>query len=146
MEARLHRDMARDAREIERFAAEPVTPIDTTAHTPPVSRPSVRIYQETERESEADHESSDTSLDIHIKDLDALLEQQPATLAQRSKPCRGLAGISRDWVAIQDAANAHPKRQRPRKAWPGNDPGPQGPPPLDAVLASMAAPPWRGSG
>ncbi len=149
MEAKLHRDIARDAREIERFASEPVTAIDTTVHTETVSRPSVRIapvYQETERESEADYESSDTSLDIHIKDLDALIEAQPATFAPRRKPGRGLAGISGDWVAIQDAANAKPKRQRRRKAYPGDNPGPQGPPPLDAVLSAMAAPPWRGSG
>ena len=145
MEARLHRDIARDAREIERFASENFTKIDT----PTVSRPSVRIasvYQETDHESEADYESSDTSLDIHIKDLDALLEAQSATLDPQRKHRDGLARISDWWVRSHEAANAKPKRQRRRKAYPGDNPGPQGPSPHDAVLKAMATPPWRGSG
>ena len=121
MEARLHRDMARDTREIDRFAAEPFT----TTDTPTVSRPSVRIasvYQETDHESEADYESSDTSLDIHIKDLSDLLEEQSTTLDPQRKHRDGLARISDWWLRSQNAASARPKRQRRRPGYPRAEP------------------------
>ena len=118
MEARLHRDMARDAREIERFAAEPVT----VAEAPSTSRPSVRTpYVEADHESEADYESSDTSLDIHIKDLSDLFDEQSETLDPQRKHRDGLARISDWWLRSQNAASARPKRQRRRPGYPEAD-------------------------
>ncbi len=144
MEARLHRDMARDARELEHFAAEPVEAVEDAPSRSERSARTPTPYVETDHESEADYECSDTSLDIHIKDLNDLLDEQAETLDPQRKHRDGLARISDWWV--RSHAAARPKRQRRCKAWPGDDPGPQGPPPLDAVLTAMAAPPWRGSG
>ena len=122
MEARAHRDMARDAREIERFAAEPVTAAEETpSHTPRTNRTSTP-YVETDHESEADYESGDTSLDIHIKDLSDLLEEQSTTLDPQRKHRDGLARISDWWIKSQNAASAPPKRQRRRPGYPRAEP------------------------
>ena len=132
MEARLHRDMARDAREIEQFAAEPISPVEA----PSTSRSSVRTptpYVETDHESEADCESGDASLEIHIKDLSDLLDQQSATLDPQRKHRDGLARISNWWVASQNAANARPERQRRRQGHSRAD-------------RPAAEPPWQNSG
>ena len=50
MEARAHRDMARDAREIERFAAEPVSVAEAPSQSPRAAR-TPTPYVETDHES-----------------------------------------------------------------------------------------------
>ena len=121
MEARAHRDMARDAREIERFAAEPVTATEAPSQSPRAAR-TPTPYVETDHESEADYESGDTSLDIHIKDLSDLLEEQSTTLDPQRKHRDGLARISDWWIKSQNAASARPKRQRRQPGYPRAEP------------------------
>ena len=120
MEARLHRDMARDAREIERFAAEPVMVAEVTSRTERSAR-TPTPYVETDHESEADYESGDASLDIHIKDLSDLLEEQSTTLDPQRRHRDGLARISDWWVRSQTAASVRPKRQWRRPGYPKAD-------------------------
>ena len=154
LEARMAREQRRDAREIERFAAEPITAgqdLPALAAPRPEPRPERRAETasprapEADRECESDHETSEPSLDGLSREFSSLLDDHAAELDPDGSHRATLADIASWWAEGQhdaprpdqagDPPTARPPTRRPRR---------RSKPPVGPVMGSD--PPWRSSG
>ena len=154
LEARMAREQRRDAREIERFAAEPVTAghdLPALAASRPEPRPERHAETpsprapEADRECESDPETSEPSLDGLSREFSSLLDDHAAALDPDGSHRATLADIADWWAKGQhdaprpdqagDPPTVRPRTRRPRRR-PKHSAGP--------VMGSD--PPWRSSG
>ena len=150
LEARMAREQRRDAREIERFATEPVTPYqDLPALASPPLDPRPRTSsprgQELDHESESDHETSEPSLDALSRDFSSLLDDHAAQLDPDGSHRATLAEIADWWAKGQhDAPRPDQAGDPPTVRSPTPRPRRRSKPPTGPVMGSD--PPWRSSG
>ena len=144
LEARMARDLRREAREVVERQAQARAPRPANGARPERAP----ILCEADHEDEADLEVSDQSLGIRLKDLSHVLEARADLLDPDGRQRAALAEIAAWWAAGQpqlpaaQLPGAKPAR-RPRPAskshaWPAR--------PADAPPDPNPHPVWRGSG
>lgn len=149
LEARMAREQRRDAREIERFAAEPVTarqdPSALAAHRPERRPAATPRTAEADQELERDHETSETSLAILTRDLSSLLDDQADQLDPDGSRRATLADIASWWAEGQhDAPRSDPAGERSAVQRPARPPRRRSNRAAGPVMGPD--PPWRSSG